>query len=600
MIDSSPGIHYEKIGVLNYCETNWKLVTYLDYSSLETLIGDLENYYSKTVQICLTTIYGKYSSCNKTISLLGQTFQKLIKQREELKQLVSHRTKRAWFNIIGSAFKTIIGTLDEDDAEYYSEAIKNVADNSKHSIQLLNEQTQIVQSTITIFNETISNINSNINIINRNFQKFKNYTTKLNETIWNIEISQNLENHIDLLNIILNDAEKQYATLINSILFAKTNTLHPDVLLPSQLIDELKTSIQFLPTSLTYPVPLVLENVNDLYNLIKLTAFQQNNQLIFIIDIPLITTQPFNLYKLTPLPMSHDTIHYVFIAPTSKYLSVSFDKLFYSSLDSLDSCHKSKTKYVCNKNKILEPTGSNPICEVDILLNFKVNSNCNTRIVSLESPMWTKLEEPNSWLYVSPKPKEITISCKNFNVVDLLINGTGLLNVIPNCKIYTGEVTFYSNRKYSSDVKFSLPRYNILTDFNNETINKIGAVNIEKIPVNRLDLHDLNIASHKLKSLNEKTSNLMESFKLNFHTTASFLSYIVSIIIVIFILFKLQLFKYCRILRNLSLPVPRIEPENVELNNIHPQPVIGQENIRDVVPQLRRSARLAGPRIRMN
>nr|CAI5865053.1 unnamed protein product [Callosobruchus analis] len=69
----------------------------------------------------------------------------------------SNRVKRGWFNLIGSTFKTIFGTLDQDDAEYYNNAINKVSSNERHLIDLLSQQTQVVKTTITNFNHTIDN-----------------------------------------------------------------------------------------------------------------------------------------------------------------------------------------------------------------------------------------------------------------------------------------------------------------------------------------------------------------------------------------------------------------------------------------------------------
>ncbi|KAL3273317.1 hypothetical protein HHI36_014766 [Cryptolaemus montrouzieri] len=51
------------------------------------------------------------------------------KKRTKDPMRTQHRVKRAWLNIVGSAFETVFGTLDEDDAEQYKEAITKVEKN---------------------------------------------------------------------------------------------------------------------------------------------------------------------------------------------------------------------------------------------------------------------------------------------------------------------------------------------------------------------------------------------------------------------------------------------------------------------------------------
>ena len=44
------------------------------------------------------------------------------------------RTKRGWFDGIGSVLKTVFGTLDHDDAIYYDDIINKVLQDDKESV----------------------------------------------------------------------------------------------------------------------------------------------------------------------------------------------------------------------------------------------------------------------------------------------------------------------------------------------------------------------------------------------------------------------------------------------------------------------------------
>ncbi|KAL3278398.1 hypothetical protein HHI36_013726 [Cryptolaemus montrouzieri] len=58
---------------------------------------------------------------------------------------IQHRVKRAWLNIVGSAFKTVFGTLDEDDAKQYEEAITKVKKNENRMLDLMKQQIHVVK-----------------------------------------------------------------------------------------------------------------------------------------------------------------------------------------------------------------------------------------------------------------------------------------------------------------------------------------------------------------------------------------------------------------------------------------------------------------------
>ncbi|KAL3278330.1 hypothetical protein HHI36_013661 [Cryptolaemus montrouzieri] len=115
----------------------------------------------------------KLYSCRTSLLILDQIIPTLYRKEQSLKDLMSiqHRVKRAWLNIIGSAFKTVFGTLDEDDAKQYNEAITKVKKNENRMLDLMKQQIHVVKSTILNFNYTINNLNKNRDLFNSNLQK---------------------------------------------------------------------------------------------------------------------------------------------------------------------------------------------------------------------------------------------------------------------------------------------------------------------------------------------------------------------------------------------------------------------------------------------
>ncbi|VVC90597.1 unnamed protein product, partial [Leptidea sinapis] len=59
-------------------------------------------------------------------------YEDIKREYNSISHLISSRNKRsAWFNAIGTAFRHIFGTLDEDDAIKYDQAIEYVQTDEK-------------------------------------------------------------------------------------------------------------------------------------------------------------------------------------------------------------------------------------------------------------------------------------------------------------------------------------------------------------------------------------------------------------------------------------------------------------------------------------
>jgi len=160
----------------------------------------------------------------------------LYNQEQTLKSLTrTDRTKRALIDIAGTVFKTLFGTLDAKDGEYYDTAINKVNSNEKELLNLLKQQSHVVQTTIANFNATVSSLNDDRTILNKNLKKIEIALEKSSHQGFNLELKQSIEEQLSLIEIMVNQLETEFSAIINAILFAKSNILHPFVMTPIQL-----------------------------------------------------------------------------------------------------------------------------------------------------------------------------------------------------------------------------------------------------------------------------------------------------------------------------------------------------------------------------
>lgn len=199
--DHNPGIHFENLGQLQIFNNKCKLITFVDLDNLSDKVMSLSNYYKVTIELCdHNNAQYHYYICNLFLSSSKYTFEKIKTELNVLHELVGHnivnKIKRGWFNIIGKATKVLFGTLDADDARYYDSKISEFTKDETSALNLLKEQSKIVQSTLLNFNNTIGTLDFNENLLKSISQQLN----KEQKDVQFLTLKSNLE-HVTLLNI---------------------------------------------------------------------------------------------------------------------------------------------------------------------------------------------------------------------------------------------------------------------------------------------------------------------------------------------------------------------------------------------------------------
>ena len=147
-ISSATGIYYELFGTTNFHESDWCLVTYTDITTFDNNLELVKITFDKTISMCNNGIFKNLTLCQPSINILNEIIQLLVQKSQTLKDLTGQtksRTKRAWFDIVGTAFKTAFGTMDNDDAEHYETIINSIHNDDIKMVHLLKDQTQVVK-----------------------------------------------------------------------------------------------------------------------------------------------------------------------------------------------------------------------------------------------------------------------------------------------------------------------------------------------------------------------------------------------------------------------------------------------------------------------
>ena len=581
--EHNPGIHFEKLGELRLFNNKWKLVTFVKLNGLNTKFLSVKNYYKVTAELCEheNAKYHFYI-CESFLKSSNYTLSRIGKELEVLNQLVGHdfvnRQKRGWFNIVGKATKILFGVLDEDDANYYNSKINEFSEENQSEINLLKEQTKIVQSALIHFNNTIGTLDFNENILKSNINKLRAELNKDKEDIQFLSLKVNLEDHITITNMILNQMQLEVMTLTNAILVAKKGILHPAIITPVQLISELKQVVDSLPHGVDFPAPLDPLNANLLLNIVELQVYFQNNNLIYIINIPLVESFLFYLYKVSPFPKLINQNQFILIKPSEQYIAIDENKQQFISLSEFEynNCIKiTENKIICKQQKPVSLAHLSANCEISLLQGVnKIPNFCDKRIIYSDRTIFIQLHTTNTWLFTVPGQETLTISCTNSEKpVDILLKTCGSVTIGKQCKAYSASAmlvphgNILQSRVYSEFV----PAIEISDDCCEKV--KESKINFSEILLNEqyrtLSKHipELNIASHKLSDIEQLADNISKKHsEFSFHYSGSVLAYILVFLVLIFIIYKVyrkcvSKTSCCGMLPNLCIRVNQnIEP----------------------------------------
>lgn len=101
--------------------------------------------------LCKETVTIENSKCfsilrttNISVSLLNREFMSISHL------LDNRKTRSAWISGIGTAFKQIFGTLEEDDGIRYNNAIEELQNDQKKLATLLKENILVTTSVISL------------------------------------------------------------------------------------------------------------------------------------------------------------------------------------------------------------------------------------------------------------------------------------------------------------------------------------------------------------------------------------------------------------------------------------------------------------------
>lgn len=489
------------------------------------------------------------TECHNMLEPLTTRYREISQQYSSISHLLETRTKRgAWIGGVGTVFKHIFGTLDEDDAIKYDNAITVVQNNNKELASLIKQNILVTSSVISSYNHSLHKLKINEDSLNE-------AVDKLSVSMKNVTVISNKLIQISEINSILNNLESsilalsfQLEDLINACLFCSMNVLHPSIITPSQLFQELADNHRYLPNGLELGVSLDLSSMHSIMNISKLICYYLNYKVVFVLQIPLVTSQEFYLYHNIPLPVPHNVSKpdsFTLVIPGSKYTAITKDKIQYTNIDSLEVCKSVNSQnYICYVMNVLS-VNANPSCESELLSKVIKNLpvQCKTEFLKGDLDIWKKLMN-NKWIFVQSHSVKLSIDCINSELVEENIHGIGVLTLPKYCVAYCKNTKLYANNNFVNITAplSSFSNFNLINDpCCNVNTFKESISNVPHITLQDLDTKNIDVNYNEIiKSFEKNLDKIInEPHIIKYGAHYSVLTILIIITIICYIIFRL-------------------------------------------------------------
>lgn len=408
----------------------------------------------------------------------------------------------------------------------------------------MRQQISLISNTITTFNATIYRIKDNEELLNLNTEDLNKYSIKISSTLNKIQIQQLFSTQLNLLLSMLADVDDQYSIMISSITYAERKILHPDIISPQSLLKGLSKLESYQSQRL--PLPLTKENIKEYYKLSKVKINYLNNNVVFIIGIPLVEYSVFILYEVISLPTFHyNSDESSYIESFTPFLLINLEKTYYSKQQSLEGCSLiSPANYICHEI-IFTRTIDKPSCETTLLNSntTSIPSICKEKHVIHEQEFWYSIKE-NQWIFAVRNFQQLFIHCKSSPIEVIYIEKSGILKLNGDCKCHTETFILETTNKFYKN----LTQKSTFQEINNDcclTIDtklKINPLNLRSIkPTNIVDedfKQQTKIMDQLDETLKEELQKPISTYNFNWLTSITSILFSLIAIITTYIFFR--------------------------------------------------------------
>ena len=237
----------------------------------------------------------------------------------------------------------------------------------------------------------------------------------------------------------LAECQQTFEILVDAFLHAQDGIIQPQLITTVKIKEMMRK--ESLPDGLEFHFSSM-----ELSRIITPIIYSQGVYLVYVIQIPLIQSTPYYLYKIQPLPVQQQEKVFVYIDSTKDYIFVDAVRQRFGKMNhpELQACLKpNELIYVCKETLPIITYTPNEDCEATLIHPSTTSSPkglCEQRILSLDQTYWIPLHMSNEWLYISTKDEIFTVLCGN-DKTQMKLQGRGKLHLPPRCILHSVRCT---------------------------------------------------------------------------------------------------------------------------------------------------------------
>ncbi|XP_055840955.1 uncharacterized protein LOC129908485 [Episyrphus balteatus] len=352
----------------------------------------------------------------------------------------SSRVRRGALNFVGNVANALFGVLDDEYANHMSTTINTIKQDEGHIVTLIRNQTSIIDATINIIKANEQETSSRFDAINENLKQFAGIVNDIRQQYHNERLRQ-LFNSIALqLLLVSSQFQRTQASLIDVMIDTHHGRINPQLISPIQLKQEFTRIKANLPSSVRLPVSAA--EVPKLYHLMSIHGKALKEHIIFKIELPLLSLDEFELFKVTPVPVLVGKSFFA-IQPSTEYIMINLHRDQYYPLSTLEfhGCFSiTEERHLCHMQRPIYRRGSEvSSCEINFLNHVQQSPACKV-VKANDGPHWVQLHNPNEWIYALRVKTTLNIVC-NSTSTQTVLEGSGILQIQPDCVLKDDFIT---------------------------------------------------------------------------------------------------------------------------------------------------------------
>ncbi|XP_075991105.1 uncharacterized protein LOC142986474 [Anticarsia gemmatalis] len=449
-IPSNHPIYFDEAGKIQLIHDEWTLLVFYNLTLYWQATNQINDYVNQIDKLC-NRISHEYMTCEPIVRHLRHELTHLADYNSML--LTQHsRRKRGYFDGVGKLSRTLFGVLDADFAEKYEKDIYNLQANDNYLLQLMKNQTLIVEAENNIIKRNTAFMDKQLESLRAHMNQTCSEITKIENRAQMLFTMNDINSAAVTSTLILSDLNRILDMLINALAKIYKGHLDTHLFPANQLIKQLNIISARLPPGLSLPVKDIQRDFKNIYDLIHVKARITNNFMLFEIHIPLLSDEDYKIFRVIPIPFLRQG-RLQLVQHSSSFIAINFVKNAYITMEKHDlhQCTSyGEDEFICMaRNPVYNLHDKDAPCEAQVF-NQQESLSCVLNDVTCKQT-WIKLHKANMWLFTLCTKQLVRVICSD-QITPTVIDGTGVITLKSKCLLQKKDATIFTHNQLGSSV----------------------------------------------------------------------------------------------------------------------------------------------------